>query len=172
MSDLPTNLPAPARRSRRIGYRTARQRQRKRPADLSLNLTPMIDTVFNLLFLFMIVSRFGAIEGLLPAPLPARASAQSVPAGEVPRTPIRIRLVSDPASAAGCTATVDRFAEAPVEVPQLVSLMQRISNEPGFGGDTPVNLVAGADVQWDHVVNAYNAALAAKYKRIYFAGGR
>ena len=49
-------------------------------------------------------------------------------------------------------------------------LAQIRENEPGFGADTPVYLVAGDSVAWDHVVNAYNAAMGAKYDKIYFAG--
>ena len=54
----------PVARGRTRGF-CERARQRRGGWTLSLNLTPMIDTVFNLLFLFMIISRFGAIEGLV-----------------------------------------------------------------------------------------------------------
>ena len=32
--------------------------------------------------------------------------------------------------------------------------------------------MAGDNVRWDHVVNAYNAALAARYEKVYFAAPR
>jgi len=32
--------------------------------------------------------------------------------------------------------------------------------------------MAGDDIRWDHVVNAYNAAMAARYQKVYFAASR
>ena len=42
----------------------------------------------------------------------------------------------------------------------------------GFSTDTPVHLLAGDDVAWDHVVNAYNGTLAAGYEKIFFVAPR
>ncbi len=163
-----------ARPRRRPGYRHARRRRRKTPAVLSLNLTAMIDTVFNLLFFFMIASRFGAIEGLLSAHLPAKASASAIPAAsvaEVPRTPIRIRLIPDPASPAACRAAIDGLDPTPMAMSALPAALARIRALEGFNDSrVPVYLLAGDDVPWDHVVNAYNAAMTAQYERIFFAG--
>jgi biopolymer transport protein ExbD len=137
-----------------------------------LNLTAMIDTVFNLLFFFMIASRFGAIEGLLGAHLPAKTSA--TPAAsmtEIPRTPIRIQLLADPASPTGCRATIKQFDETPMEMSALPAALARIRKIAGFDDDrVPVYLLAGDDIAWDHVVNAYNAAIAAQYQRVFFGG--
>ncbi|MBI4581393.1 MAG: biopolymer transporter ExbD [Planctomycetes bacterium] len=154
---------------RRISFR---RRQRKIPYVITLNLTAMIDTIFNLLFLFIIISRFGAIEGMLPARLPARvAQAAALPAAELPRVPIRIRLIPDAANPAGCRATIDRFNETPVELKALPAALRRIRDAGvGFDRATPVHLLARDDVAWDHVVNAYNAAMAAEFGKIYFAG--
>lgn len=159
---------------RRRSYRLARRRDRRRPANLSLNLTAMIDTVFMLLFFFMVASRFGAIEGLLSAPLPSRASAAPVaPAAEVPRTPLRIRLEPDPAGPEKCRAVIEQFSDSPLAMSALPGELARIRRTvEGFDdAKVPVYLIAGDDVAWDHVVNAYNAALVARYERIFFAGG-
>lgn len=139
---------------------------------MSLNLTPMIDTVFNLLFFFMIVSRFGAIEGLLPAPLPARTGAAQVAVAEIPRTPLRVRLQAT-SGASPCRVTIDRFGENGVELRGLAAALEQIrTSAPGFDADAPVYLLAGDDVAWDHVVNAYNAALTAQYRKVFFASGQ
>jgi len=135
----------------------------------TLNLTPMIDVVFLLLFFFMTVSRFSALEGMLPAKLPAQAAA--APTAEIPRTPLRVRLLADPADPGVCRATIDRFHETPITLDLLVPALRRIREMgAGFDRDTPVHLLAADSVAWDHVVNAYNAALAAEFAKIYFAG--
>lgn len=156
---------------RRMGFREARRRRRKRPTVLSLNLTAMIDTVFNLLFFFMVASRFGAIEGLLEAKLPAKAAASATPAVEVPRTPIRIHLLPDADAPGKCRATIIGLEPTPLEMSALAGALSRIRTIEGFDDKhVPVYLLAGDDVAWDHVVNAYNAAMVAEYERIFFAG--
>jgi len=137
---------------------------------ISLNLTPMIDVVFLLLFFFLVVSRFRMTEGMLPAQLPAGTTAVST---DVPRTPIRIRLLADPKTPMTCHVSIDRFHEAPMEFATLAGTLRHIrDNTPGFDSDTPVYLLAGDDVIWDHVVNAYNAAMTAQYEKILFAGSQ
>ena len=145
-----------------------RLRRRRSVWTTSLNLTPMIDVVFNLLFFFLLVSRFGPQEGMLPARLPAQKGAVAV---DVPRTPLRIRLQVDPQTPTHCQASIDLPHEAPMAFGELAGRLRRIRQEvPGFDADTPIHLVAGDKVAWDHVVNAYNAALVAEYQKIFFAG--
>ena len=142
--------------------------QRRSAAVMSLNLTPMIDLVFLLLFFFLAVSRFRAPEGMLPAQLPAQTAGVST---EIPRTPIRIRFVADTASPGECLVSIDRSGESPMPIGKLTVALQTIQNpEHGFDTHTPVHLLAAGDVAWDHVVNAYNAALAARYERVFFGG--
>lgn len=158
--------PAPEAASVRF---SVRYRQRRGDWAVSLNLTPMIDVVFLLLFFFLAATRFQALEGMLPAHLPRRTAA----AAAVPRTPIRIRFVTSPALPAECQVTIDQFAEVPQSLDRLVHALEHIrDNEPGFGPGTPVHLLASDDVRWDHVVDAYNAALAARYERVFFAGAQ
>ena len=157
------------RRRRRVSFR---RYARKRPYTVTLNLTPMIDTIFNLLFLFIMISRFGAIEGMLPARLPARVvQAAAAPNTELARMPIRIRLLSDPTDVNGCRATVEHFSPEPLTLKALPAELRRIRDSAkGFDTSTPVHLLARDDVAWDHVVDAYNAAMTADFKKIYFAG--
>jgi len=164
-SEIETLPTSSTRRTRRGRY----SYRYKRPWHPTINLTPMIDTVFNLLFFFMVASRFGAIEGLLPAKLPVHAAAQ---ANAVPRMPLRIHLVPDAKQADRCTITIERFQEQSIAIGQLPNILKKIrSEQSGFDSDTPVYLMAADDVAWDHVVNAYNAALTADYEKIFFGGG-
>ncbi|NLX14616.1 MAG: hypothetical protein GXY44_13320 [Phycisphaerales bacterium] len=153
---------ARGRRARRIPG--GRRRRRGLP-HIALNLTPMIDMVFLLLFFFLAVSRFGPQEGMLPTQLPIRTAA----AADIPQTPIRVRFVADSADPDQCLVSVDRFNEEPLAILTLAENLGKIKQIPGFVARTPVHLMAGEDILWDHVVNAYNAALAAGYEKIYFA---
>ncbi len=168
----PEPVLAEAPTSRRKRRQSFRRRNRKIPYVISLNLTAMIDTIFNLLFLFIVISRFGAQEGMLPAKLPARVTQAAVaPALAVPRMPLRIRLTPDLSGPAGCRITIDRFYENGVALKELPDALRAIRNGGnGFDGNTPVHLLARDDVSWDYVVNAYNAAMTAEFSKIYFAG--
>ena len=123
-----------------------------------------------LLFFFLVVSRFRALEGMLPAQLPAQTVAVTA---DIPRTPLRIRFLYNSSSPDQCLVTLDRFNETPLPVGILSEALTKIRDEPnGFDCHTPVHLLADDQVPWDHVVNAYNAALMAGYEKILFAGSK
>jgi len=144
----------------------ATPRKRRRPAAgarLTLNLVPMIDIVFLLLIFFLVGTRFITAEGVLPGRLPHQDAQQMLP---VPVPPIQIDLASTNGDApeitiAGRTAT-------PANFEQLATMLAQIQREPGYDDQTPVVLQADEELAWDHVVNAYNAAVRAKYKNIIF----
>jgi biopolymer transport protein ExbD len=153
-------------RSRAAAIR-ARYRERRSSSLMSLNLTPMIDIVFLLIFFFLTVSQFRRAEGMLPAQLPSRAGSVST---EIPRTPLRVELLADPDSSDACLVRIEHFTDAPIPIQQLrAALMELKAPERGFDSRTPIHLLAPDRIAWDHVVNAYNAALAARYERIFFA---
>ena len=136
--------------------------RRQAGGQMSMNLTPMIDVVFLLLFFFLMVSRFGA-EGMLAARLPARAGVST----DVPRTPLQIRFTS--AESDVIAVTVEPFHPDPLPIAGLSeALVTIIDTRPGFDARTPVHLLATDEILWDHVVNAYNAAYAAGFQDIRF----
>jgi biopolymer transport protein ExbD len=146
-----------------------RYRRRRGSLSLTLNLTPMVDVVFLLLFFFLVASRFG-VEGMLPARLPAPASGAST---EVPRTPLRVRFVPDRGAGSGFAVTIDHFEQSPVPIGSLLERLAAIQkNQPGFDADAPVHLIAPDEAPWDVVVNAYNAALAAGYHKVFFVDSK
>jgi biopolymer transport protein ExbD len=125
----------------------------------------MIDVVFLLLFFFLVVSRFGA-EGMLPARLPTAAASVLT---EIPRTPIRIFFGEQRDDADQAQITIERFELQPIPINVLTGSLSVIRDEqPGFGTDTPVHLIADDNVPWQDIVNAYNACLAAGYRKVFF----
>ncbi len=145
---------------------SSRYRKRRAVSVMTLNLTPMIDVVFLLLFFFLLVTRF-RVEGMLPAQLPARRAGVTT---DVPQTPIRIRFAGTADRLAGAQVIVEPFGETPIPVDALAGALRQIRDtQPGFDAETPVHLLVGDVVLWDHVVNSYNAALAAEYEQVFFA---
>ena len=142
-----------------------RYRRRKASWSATLNLTPMIDVVFLLLFFFLVVSRFGA-EGMLPARLPTVAAGVFT---DIPRTPLRVRFTDQPDDAGQTQVSIDRFERGPLPIAALTGVLRVIREEqPGFDADTPVHLIAEDDASWQDIVNAYNASLGAGYRKVFF----
>lgn len=151
-------------------YRAPRRRRSGIRSVVSLNLTPMIDVIFNLLIFFIVGTRFAEVEGLLRSELPRAPSAGS--AASIPLLPIRIRLAPDPASADACLIRVDNVTQHPRTFRDLAALLEELKGDYwGYDADTPVVIVAGDDVQWQHVVDAFNAGRSARYNNIQFADG-
>jgi hypothetical protein len=110
------------------------------------------------------------VEGVLRSELPTAPSGAS--AASIPLLPIRIRLAPDPASADGCLIRVDNVTQHPQTFRDLAALLEELKGEYwGYDAETPVVIVAGDDVQWQHVVNAFNAGRTAHYNNIQFADG-
>ena len=145
----------------------ATARKRRRPtaggARLTLNLVPMIDIVFLLLIFFLVGTRFITAEGVLPGRLPRQDAQQTLP---VPVPPIQINLAATNGDAP--EITIAGRAARPADFEQLATMLAQIQREPGYDDQTPVVLQADEKLAWDHVVNAYNAAVRARYKNIIF----
>lgn len=63
---------------------------RARTADASINMTPMIDVVFQLIIFFLVTSHFARQEAHLPLPLPAADSSLAATADDQPRLVINV----------------------------------------------------------------------------------
>jgi biopolymer transport protein ExbD len=132
-------------------------------ARLTLNLVPMIDIVFLLLIFFLVGTRFITAEGVLPGRLPRQDGRQTLP---VPVPPIQIRLAATSNDAP--EITIAGRTSRPRDFEQLAAVLAQIQREPGYDDQTPVVLQADEELAWDHVVNAYNAAVRARYRNIIF----
>lgn len=148
--------------------------QRKRYTQPSVLMTlsrfaPMIDMSFLLLVFFMTTTRFAAPEGMLSSQMPAYGAGGSGSAVALPLTPLVMRIEAAGADASGMSISIDRFETAPRDLNSLPEYLTAILSEPGFDADTPMIIVADDAVHWDHVVNAWNAALRAGWKNIAFA---
>ena len=158
-----------------VHHTTARQRRGRPPAKMQLNLTSMIDVIFQLLIYFVLTASFAFGEGVLTAELPARGQASQPP--EIPPAELVVRLRPDGPSNASISlgqsaAGIDSFTG-------LYDQLRRVQYDPDHGltegyhkPDWPVIIQPEGEVRWQHVVNAFNAAIRARYTNVSFAQPR
>ena len=161
-----------------VHHRSTRQRRGRRPAQVGeLNLTSMIDVIFQLLIYFVVTASFMLNEGVLTAKLP-QGSGSPVAADELPPEKINVRLTADPAD--DTLVQIERGStNNPVRYEsfgELAADLDRLRYDPEIGQaggiynpDNPVIIEPQGTVRWQHVVNAFNAAVAAQYTNVSFA---
>jgi biopolymer transport protein ExbD len=145
-----------------IHYEPARKRRKQGSTKQQPPLTPMIDVTFQLLLYFLLTSTFREDEGQIPGSLPSKGGAAS---DDTPLKPIRIVL--EPRGAARDMVQYD-VSNLPtiIQPRELHEVLKRLQKSD----EIPVVIKPRADVRWKYVVEAFNAAVAAKYKNIGFAG--
>lgn len=150
-------------------HRRPARRQAQATSPIRVNLTPMIDVIFLLLVYFVITANFAVGEGVLTASLPVGGS-QPTDVSKPPQQPLSIMLGS--AGASGFSVSVEgRRVET---FTQLRALLEQLQYDPErlrdgiYAPDNPVLIRPDGDVRWQHVVNAFNAAVAARYANVSF----
>jgi biopolymer transport protein ExbD len=141
----------------------ASPRLRRRPSPQRLRLTAMIDVCFLLLIYFITTSSFPLGEGVITAKFPYGPPPDAPP--EPPHRPITIAI-----SAVGESdyrLSVNGGADSPRRMGQLRVLLDRWRHT--FAADNPVVIRPQGRVRWQHVTNAFNAAVAAGYENVAFA---
>ena len=150
-------------------------KKRKPPAAtaMSLNLTSMIDVIFLLLIYFVVTASFTMGEGVIVANLPnCCGPGEADP--DPPKPKITVSLTTLGNRGVGYRIHLPGFTESPHNFRQLSTLLSKVQHNPKEGRlglyptDSPVIISPTAPVRWQHVVNAYNAAIKAKYEKIVF----
>ncbi|MCC7406516.1 MAG: biopolymer transporter ExbD [Phycisphaeraceae bacterium] len=150
-----------------------RRRRDRTPVGgpIRLNLTPMIDMVFQLLIYFVVTAGFVADEGALTTSMP-RETGESKAVAALPREPLRILLQKIPT---GVTMRLENAGQTVTDVRALTGLLEAVQWNPdksragAFRPEHPVRVEVGRDVPWEAVVNALGAAAAADYTRVEIA---
>jgi len=139
--------------------------QRKRD-PMNLNLTAFIDVVFLLLVFFIVTSGFVAGEGILPATLPGG------PREPQPAVPLTIEVSST--GETGYRLELANHPTRPSSFGDLQHMLIAVQDNPAKGRRglyapiDPLIVAPTAKVRWQHVVNAYNAAVRAGYANVGF----
>lgn len=141
------------------------RRLKRREVSFAVNIAPMIDVTFLLLIFFLVTTTFDPPEGLLASRLPRDTDRPGV---ALPISPVVLRLTQTGPEAGDFTIRVDHVETLPANFEELADLLAGIQEQPGFDEETPVVIIAGPEVKWDHVVNAWNAAVRCEYENIAF----
>jgi len=150
-----------------VHHTSARKQRRRGKAKMQPPMTPMIDVTFQLLLFFLLTCEFRETEGNIPGTLPAKGNIIQEVESNPPPEPIRIqvRVSADRASASYEMTGVQIMINSPQELYQC--LKQR---QDQLGSDeVPIVILPSEDVPWEFVVEAFNQAVRAKYKKIGFA---
>jgi biopolymer transport protein ExbD len=152
---------------------TVHHEKKKKPVPMpQLNLTSMMDVCFQLLIFFILTASFAMGEGILAADLPTGESAQSASDPKPPEQPINIVLRS--LGGDDISIQLDYFPTPPGNFQELYTVLKSVQNTPSnptgqFAPDDPIIIKPDGTVQWGHVVNAFNAAIRARYTNVNFA---
>ncbi|MEM8781432.1 MAG: biopolymer transporter ExbD [Planctomycetota bacterium] len=141
-----------------------------------LNLTAMIDVIFLLLIYFVVTSNFRIDEGVLTATLPQGEGRPAVSA-ELPPQNIEIVITAGTVDDTQVAIRVGSQAFASFAELRRDLAGKRYDPEAGqLGGlyeaDNPIIIQPGTNVRWQHVVDAFNACVAARYTNVSFAKPR
>jgi len=153
-----------------VHHISARKRRDIEPASMQLNLTSMIDIIFQLLIYFVVTASFTIGEGTITAKLPQGTGDPSTDP-KPPERPLEITINS----AGGTGYRIQVPSAAPATFTELQQVLVSLQHDPERGRsgmyktDNPVIIKPDGQVRWLHVVNAFNAAVAARYSNVSFA---
>jgi len=153
-------------------------RNRRRPKSIQeMNLTSMLDVCFLLLVFFLLTASFTMGEGYLPAdlPQPPPPDEEASIGIKIPEQPIIITLRS--LGDGAVVIQVSTPSEPPSSFAELRHQLKALQNRPDnpFGvykKTDPIIIKPDGIVSWEHVIDAYNQCVAAKYENINFAEAR
>ncbi len=134
------------------------------PASTELNLTSMIDVVFQLLIYFIVGTSFAMGEQSYRMDLPERRGSAQIDPLELDDDPITVEVLG------GGRIAVPGPWSAPVTVDRLTGFLEKQRADRGglIEIDTPMKIRPRAEVNWGDAVEAFNAAVAAGYEAVGF----
>jgi biopolymer transport protein ExbD len=146
-----------------VHYVSQRKKRGKGGKNMQPPLTPMIDVTFQLLIYFILTTTFRVAEGQIPGNLPtSQGPQQEVPVEIEPAT---VRLIPRGPHLNGIEFALDN-AEPTSEPGELrAKLASRLAQMPD-PAEAELRIVSRTTVAWQHVVEAYNQAVAAGWKSI------
>ncbi|MEM7577399.1 MAG: biopolymer transporter ExbD [Planctomycetota bacterium] len=158
-------------------HHTPLSKKSRRPGQVGqLNLTSMIDVIFLLLIYFVVTSNFRIDEGVLTATLP-QGTGQPQVSTELPPQKLEVLLTAGTVDDTQVAIQLGSQAFTSFNDLRLDLASKLYDPQAGqLGGlyeaDNPIIIQPGTNVRWQHVVDAFNACVSAKYTNVSFAKPR
>jgi biopolymer transport protein ExbD len=140
----------------------ARRRRHPEPASTELNLTSMIDVVFQLLIYFIVGTSFAMGEQSYRMDLPERQGASTIDPLELDDEPVTVDVLG------GGRISIPGPWSSPVSVEHLTAFLQARLADGLITKETPIRIRPRAIVPWEDAVQAFNAALAGGFETVGF----
>ena len=154
-----------------MAFSKAQQDANTRKASVELNLTPMIDVVFQLLIYFLLGTSFVIGEQSYRMDLPQRLGTAAIDPFELDEDPLLIEVMP---RATGRPAV---YVPGPWRSPQTIEELrpflytQRLDQGGLYAEDHPIRIKPAAGATWGDAVEAFNAAFGAGFAKIGFDRG-
>ncbi|MDY6914012.1 MAG: biopolymer transporter ExbD [Planctomycetota bacterium] len=145
-----------------VHYVSARKKRGRPKPKMQPPLTPMIDVTFQLLLFFLLTFTFREAEGQIPSRLPIGDITKG---HDVKIDPIFVVIRPAGDQAIYEMSGINVGIHGPEELYRTLMGRQRALGSK----EVPVVIKPRGDVAWQHVVEAFNQAIRAKFKNIGFA---
>lgn len=146
----------------------ARSRPKPEANEAKMDMTPIIDVVFNLLIFFMLTMDFQEEEGMLMAHLPKDQGLSKSQVKQEELEEIRVRIIRKTEGEATRVMVGQKEVADPVETP--TALISQLSNMMSINSKTPVIIDATKKAEFKYVIAVLNSCKTAGVQEIKFAG--
>jgi biopolymer transport protein ExbD len=160
MSEILDNPQSPEE----IAYR--KKPKQRPPVQIRPPLMPLIDVMFTLLMFFLIAARVRTAEGLIPSNLPELGGAHAKASLKI--TPIRILIHPSGGDGESAYFEIESTGYQWNAVEGLYSFLHAYAQRED-PAKVPIFIKPVGPVRWEHVVNAFNQAVRAKFSQIGFS---
>jgi biopolymer transport protein ExbD len=144
-----------------------------------MNLTPMIDVVFQLLIYFLLGTSLARGEEMYRLDLPEREHLRTRTGASLTleETPLTIRVISQGAERGAYTISVEGAGSAAALQPATAADLEALLRNAVISADHPdgtltrrhpVLVAPTASSRWEHAVDVFNAVVRAGFERVHF----
>jgi biopolymer transport protein ExbD len=141
------------------------------PSDskVSLEMTPMIDVVFQLLIFFMFTFKIVSVEGEFAITMPAAEQGSAAPTNEnvtaLPDIDVKLFAADD-----GALKGIQVGDSQVASMDELAATLKTIvGDDPEIAADVEMRIDAPRNLKYGAVVGAINAAARVRIQKIKFA---
>lgn len=139
------------------------------------NMTPLVDVVMVILIFLMLTGQFGGQEHYLTSSTPITAKGAggvAPPPGFVPDEPLEIRIDSPSADRYVARADGVTASDYDTLAAQLLGLRKRLNAANKPTDKIQVIISPTRNARYSHLLDVYQAALAAEFTKVGFSQAR